>query len=370
MLTWLEINSRAIEYNLRQFKKILDKNTLLMPVIKSNAYGHGFFNTAQICQQSGEVDRICVVSLAEALALTEQKMYSKPILILSFFDKEIKQIKKAATKNIIFPIYTLADAKLLNRVGEQLKKPITVHIKIDTGTSRLGILASDAVQFIKQVKEMKWLYIEGLWSHFASSEEDAVFTKIQNELLSSVNTELKKQDIIIPIKHFACSAAITANTSLHHNAVRLGIGLYGLHANPTKKIPKLKPALSWYTTVIQVKTVPAGTKISYGGTYTTKRPTKLAILPVGYFDGYDRKLSNQGHVLIQGKICPIRGRICMNLCMVEVETTTHVKAGDRVTLLGQDKKQKISAENLAKWCQTISYEIVARINPSIPRITV
>jgi alanine racemase len=368
MLTWLEINSRAIEYNLRQFKKLLGKNTLLMPVIKSNAYGHGFFNIAQICNKSPDVDRICVVSLAEALALTDQKLNKKPIFILSFFDKEIEKIKKAASKNIIFPLYTLTDAKLLNRVGERLKKKITVHIKIDTGTSRLGVLAEEAAQFITQVNKMKWLRIEGLWSHFASSEEDLIFTKKQNGQLNFVYEELMKQGITIPLTHIACSAAITTGNLFHHNAVRLGISLYGLYPNLNKKILSLKPVLSWYTTVIQVKTVPSGTKIGYGGTFTTKKSTRIAILPIGYFDGYDRKLSNRGHVLIRGKICPIRGRICMNLCMVEVNKHVVVKAGDRVTLIGTEKTQTISADDMANWCQTINYEVVSRINPLLPRI--
>lgn len=369
MLTWLEIDARAIIYNLRQFKKLIGKQTLLMPVIKSNAYGHGFFNIAQICHTSPIVDRICVVNIDEALALINAGLIKKPIFILSFFDKDIKKLKIAVDKKVIFPLYSLADAQLLNRVGENMGKKITVHIKVDTGTSRLGILPNEVVDFVTQVKKFKQLTIEGLWSHFASSEENTKDTFLQNKKLDDIYTALKKQGVNIPLRHIACSAAIANYGFSRQDAVRLGLSLYGLHPNPHKQTIALKPALSWYTTVIAVKTVPKGAKIGYGGTFVAKKPTKIAVLPVGYFDGYDRKLSNNGHVLIKGKICPIRGRICMNLCMVEVGNLS-VKAGDRATLIGRDKTQAISAESMAAWCHTINYEVVTRINPVLPRITV
>jgi alanine racemase len=369
MFTWLEIDSRAITYNLREFKKILKNKALLMPVIKSNAYGHGFLNIAKICHDSPAVDRVCVVNLDEALELVKNKLTNKPILILSFFDIDAKKLKIAARNNIIFSLYSLSDARTLDKAGERAGKKIKIHIKIDTGTSRLGILPNDALDFVKAVKKFKHLEIEGLWSHFASSEDNLSYTRKQNDILNTVYENLKTHDIIIPLRHIACSAATINHSFSHQNAVRVGISLYGLNTSPHQKLLKLKPALSWYTTVIQVKTLPKGVHIGYGSTYITKKTTKLATLPIGYFDGYDRRLSNRGQVIIKGQICPIRGRICMNLCMVDV-TNLDIKPGETVIIIGTDKRKQILVNDLAIWCSTINDEICSRINPSLPRITV
>ncbi|MEK7131315.1 MAG: alanine racemase [Patescibacteria group bacterium] len=368
MLTWLEIDSRAIKHNLRQFKKVADRKVMIMPVIKANAYGHGFLTIAKICQKSDAVARICVVSLDEALDLIKNKLAKKPIMILSFFDQDEKKLALAIKNNIIFPLYSLENAKLFNKVGERVNKKVKVHLKIDTGASRLGILPAEALGFVNVVKKYKKLDLEGIWSHFASSEDDFVYTKNQHEIFKSVCENLTKHNINIPIRHIACSAAGMAYKFTHENALRLGLSLYGLYPTNNHKIAiKLKPVLSWYTTIIQVKTLPAGVKIGYGGTHTTNRPTKIAILPVGYWDGYDRRLSNRGYALIKGERCPILGRVCMNICMVDV-TNLAVKAGDKVTLIGKDKSKNISVDDLAKWCETINYEIADRINPLLPRI--
>lgn len=366
MLTWLEINTAAIEHNIEQIKKFIGANVLLMPVIKANAYGHGFLNIARVCQKNPKVDRICVVSLDEAIELIKNKLTKKPILILSFFEHKNDTLVTAAKHNIIFPLYNLQDAAILNRAGEGAHKKIKVHIKIDTGTSRLGVLLKNAIRFIEQIQKFKHIKIEGLWSHFASSEENYKTTKTQHTILKTVERELKNKGFSIPIIHIACSAAILNHPFAHENAVRLGLSLYGLYANKNKQI-LLKPALSWFTKVIHIQTVTAGTAIGYGATYITKKPSTIATLPVGYFDGFDRRLSNKGHVLISGVKCPILGRICMNMCMVDV-TGVKVEIGDTATLIGKDKKKTITVEDMATWCNTINYEIVARINPLLPRV--
>lgn len=368
MLTWVEVDSAAIKHNLREFKKLAGRKVTLMPVIKANAYGHGFLTMAKICQQSADVDKICVVSLDETLALIKNKFTKKPIMILSFFHLDEKKLALAIKNNIIFPLYSLENAKLLNKIGERLNKKIKVHLKIDTGASRLGILPAEALDFVSQLKKYKKLNLEGIWSHFASSEDDFAYTKNQYEIFKSVCDNLTSHNINIPIRHIACSAASIAYDFTHENALRLGLSLYGLYpTNNHKWTIKLNPVLSWYTTIIQVKTLPAGAKIGYGCTYTANRPVKIAVLPVGYWDGYDRRLSNRGYVLIKDERCPILGRICMNICMVDVTNLT-VKAGNKVVLIGKDKSKNISVDDLAKWCETINYEIVDRINPLLPRV--
>jgi alanine racemase len=367
MLTWLKIDAEAIKYNAKQFKKLIGPTVLLMPVIKANAYGHGFLKVAKILHEIKEVDRICVVNLDEAVELIKNKLTKKPIMILSFFDnQDTEKINFAIKNNIIFPLYDLKNAQVLGRAGERLQKKIKVHLKIDTGASRLGILPKDALDFVKALQKLKHLEIEGLWSHFASSESDRNYTKTQYKTLKSVDENLQNNGFNIQIKHIACSSAILNTKFTHENAVRLGLSLYGLYPNKKRTI-KLKPALSWYTTIIQTKNLPKGTKVGYGATFMTTKPTMIAILAIGYWDGYDRRLSNNGYVLINTKFCKILGRVCMNICMVDV-TGLKVKAGDRVTLVGQNGKHAISIDDLAQWCQTINYEIVDRINPTLPRL--
>ncbi len=369
MFTWLEVDARAIQYNLKQFRKLIGPKVLLMPVVKANAYGHGFLLVAKICQQAKETDSICVVNLDEALELIKAGITKKPIMILSFYDLDKEKLLRSTSRDVIFPIYRLDQAQALNKIGKLLNKKVKVHLKIDTGTSRLGVLPKQAVYFAKKIKKYKFLNLEGLWSHFASSEESRVYTEKQIKIFNKVSEDLEKADIKIPIKHFACSAATALYKETHFNAVRLGISLYGLYsAASVKSKIKLKPALSWYTKIIQIKTLPKGTKIGYGGTYITKRKTKLAILPIGYLDGYDRRLSNKSFVLIRGKKCPVRGRVCMNLTMIDVTDVSGVRLGDKATLVGHDHDQKITIDDLAKWTDTINYEIADRVNPLLPRI--
>jgi len=369
MLAWVEVDASAIKYNLRQFKKLLGKNCLLMPVIKANAYGHGFLEVAGICAKSPLVDRICVVNDDEALNLIENKI-RKPIQILTFYETDnAKKSLKLAKKGVIFPLYTLKQAIFLNKIGEGAGKKIKVHVKIDTGASRVGLLPKETIHFLEKIKKFPRLEIEGIFSHFAASEEDRVFTEYQMKRFEDLLKEIEKKGLKIPLKHFACSAASLLYAKSHLNAVRLGLSLYGLYPDElSRRKIKLRPALSWRAKIIQVRTVPAWTKIGYGGSFTAKKPTKLAILPIGYWDGYDRGLGNNAFVLINGIRCPIRSRVCMNICMADVSAVKKVKAGDVATLIGRQGKGEITAGELAKWADTINYEIVDRINPLLPRI--
>lgn len=368
MLTWIEVDSKAIKFNLKQFRKFIGSEVLLMPVIKANAYGHGLIGVAKICQESKEVDRICVVNLDESLELLKSHI-KKPIMVLSFFDTtDEKKISEAIKNGVIFPLYSQKMAKILNRIGERVNKKINVHLKIDTGTTRIGILPEEVEKFIKGLKKFKYLVIEGVWSHFASSEEDPAYTKNQHESFKLACKNLSEQGIDPKIKHIACSAATISYSYAHENAMRLGLSLYGLYPDKqSRNRIELKPALSWHTKIIQVKTVPTGTKVGYGGTFKTNRPSKIAIIPIGYWDGYDRRLSNKAYVLIKGSRCQVVGRICMNLSMIDV-TNLDVDEGEKVTIIGKNGNEYIGVDNLAQWSETINYEIVDRINSSLPRI--
>ncbi|OGH95225.1 MAG: alanine racemase [Candidatus Magasanikbacteria bacterium RIFOXYD2_FULL_41_14] len=367
--TWIEIDTKAIKHNLAQFRKLLGKNKLLMPVVKANAYGHGIFEIAKICDQDRGVDRICVVNDDEAQLLLESGI-KKPIMILSFYDlTDEYKMYSLVRAGVIFPIYRVDQIETLNKIGETTNKKIKVQLKIDTGAGRVGILPKDALDFGKKISASKFLNLEGLWSHFASSESDGAYTKQQHSTFKQTVNQLEKIGIKIPVKHMACSAS-TVLFPQEYNAARIGLSTYGLYPSPkAKKKINLKPALSWHTRIIQIKTLPEGSKISYGGTYTAKVPITLAVLPVGYYDGYDRSgMSNTAKVIIKGKLCPIRGRVCMNLCMADITGLKGVGVGDKATLIGSQGKAAVSADDLAKWAGTINYEIVDKINPLLPRI--
>lgn len=369
MHTWVEINLNSINFNLAQLKNIIGPDKMLMPVVKANAYGHGIVEVAKTCDLHKLVDRICVVNDDEALLLITSGI-KKPIMILSFYDfSDEHKMYSLAKARVIFPIYHPEQIKLLNKVGERARVKIRVHLKVDCGTSRVGVLPAEALTMAKKISAQEYLQLEGLWSHFASSENDKIYTEKQHKIFQKTATDIERAGIKIPIKHMACSASTVLFSLKQYNAARVGISTYGLHPSPnTKSKISLQPALSWHTRIIQVKTLPKGSKISYSGTYTAKAPITLAVLPVGYYDGYDRSMSNIAHVIIRGKLCPVRGRICMNICMVDVTRVGKVKVDDIATLIGSQQKMRVSAEDLAKWANTINYEIIDRINPLIPRI--
>jgi alanine racemase len=364
--SWIEISKSAILHNLAQYQRLVGKEVVVMPIIKSNAYGHGMVPVAKLL--SPKVKWLGVVSLGEALELRKNKIKNR-IFVLSY--AQSRYLSEGIKQEIDLPVYDLAYAKIISKTTQQLKKKARIHIKIDTGASRVGVLAKEALLFIKKVKSLPNLEIVGLYSHFAASEENQIYTKFQLANFNKVLAELEKARINIPYRHFACSAAALVEPKAHFNLIRLGLGLYGLWPSPlAKRIAQrqypwlnLKPALAWKTKISQVKEIPAGTKVGYGCTYTAKRKIKIAVLPVGYWEGYDRHLSNKGEVLIKNKKCPVVGRICMNLTMVDISKVRGVKAGDEVVLLGKG----ITAEDLAEKIVTINYEVVTRINPILER---
>ncbi len=372
MLTWVEIKQSAIRHNLSTFRRLIGKGVLLMPVIKSNAYGHGFLEVAGICNSDKNVDRICVVSGDEAEKLLNTKIVQKKIMVLSYYDLDnFHQLELLVKHGVVLPLYRLDQISKLEKIGKRLKKNITIHLKVDTGTSRVGFLKNKIPKVSAMLQNKTHLQVEGVWSHFASSEDDPTFTKIQYQNFLDILDLLRYGGIEPKLLHMACTSASLGFSFDKLSAMRLGLGLYGLYPSTKgKNSTKLKPALSWKTRIIQLKTVPAGAKIGYGGTYVAKKPTTIAILPVGYWDGYDRSFSNQSVVIIRGQKCSVRGRICMNLCMVEIPASINAKIGDMVTLLGTEKKAAITADNLADIAGTINYEVVTRINPLIPRIVV
>ncbi len=370
MLTWIEISSQKIKHNLQTLRRLVGPEVRLMPVLKSNAYGHGLIEVAKICEESGLVDVICVVNLDEAHALLKNKIRT-PIFILSFYENDPKKLALAVQKKVIFSVYNKKQLAWLNTAGESVGKKVQIHLKFDTGTTRVGIFPHQLNSFYNQIKKYKFLELIGVFSHLASSEEDKKRTLEQGRLFTEVARTLEECHGRPLIKHLASSAASILYPELRFNAVRTGLATYGLYPSEEccNKI-KLKPALAWNTRLIEVKQVAKGTKISYGGTFTASHPMKIGVLPVGYNDGFDRGFSSNGEVVVKSKLCPVVGRVCMNLTMVDLTEIKNPKIGDLVTLIGHSTKNSITAENLAKRLGTINYEVIDRINPTLPRIIV
>jgi alanine racemase len=369
--TWVEISSEAFEHNIRAYYAVT-KPAALAVVIKSNGYGHGLLAMGKLCDSNDLIAVLCTVSVTEALALREARI-SKPILVLSIIDAPIAQ---AIQHDIAMVVHDLAFARTLDQAAQRLNKKAKIHFKVDTGLSRLGIAPHLARQYIEEIHQMSGIIIEGIFTHLADSEsEDQSFVHYQLQQFSALTEQLRTQGIVIPLQHTACSAAAAVAPLSRHTMVRIGIGSYGLWPSAENKFMttaacatfSLKPVLTWKTSIIQVKEIAAGSFVGYDRTHQVTRATRIATLPVGYWDGYDRRLSNKGKVMIHDQIANVVGRIAMNLMMVDV-TDIDAQQGDTVTLLGN--YPGLTADDIAQICGTINYEIVTRINPLLPRLVV
>lgn len=370
--TWVEVSRSALRHNIENYKKILG-NIALAPVIKSNAYGHGMILIAQMLQQIPEVELLCVVSLSEAIELRVQGI-TKKILVLSILDADFVYAVEYDIQLVVFDSATL---KELNALACSHKKQLRVHFKFDTGLSRLGVFEPVVLSLVEEALMLPGIRIEGIFSHLANSEQhNQSFAHHQINRFITFIEMLELKGIVIPAKHITCSAAITALSTSHLSLARCGVGIYGLWPSAANKLItqqtypdfSLKPVLQWKTKPIQIKHIPAGSTIGYDLTYRTAHDSTIAVLPVGYWDGYDRGFSNKAHVVIHGTTAPVVGRIAMNLIMVDVTHIRQITLSDEVTLLGNH--ESISAQNLAQLIDTINYEVVTRINPLIKRIAV
>ncbi len=368
MQSVIRISRSALAHNVRAFRRILPKETQLMAVVKGNAYGHGMELCARVFAQAG-AQWFGVAGVQEALVL--QHLVSKPILVLSYLDGETADLEKAIRVNIRFPAYSLAMLHMYERLGKKVKQAVRVHVKLDTGTTRVGFLPKELPQLIQTLRRLPHVHVEGVYSHFAEVEtRDQNFSQLQHERFTTLASTLESGVGECLIKHMNCSAGTLVHPDADLNMVRIGMSLYGVWtvADPTrvhKRYPgfRLRPALRWDTQLVQVKAVNAGTSVGYNRTYRFIRPGRIGVIPVGYWDGFDRSLSNRGVVHIGQHRAPIRGRICMNLSMVDVSNVPGARTGTRVSLIGPD----VPAELMAQQSGTIVYEVLTRLHPQIPR---
>lgn len=343
-----------------------------MAIVKANAYGHGLILVARVLEQ--KVDWFGVTSLEEGLHLRKQGI-KLPILVLGYIP--LSYLEQAIKEDLSFAVYNRSVIKKAEQIAKNWSKKVKIHLKIETGLNRQGIRVNEVLSFVGLVKKCPSVLLEGVYTHFANIEDtlDPSFAMEQLRSFRQVTKMVESAKMKIPFKHTACSAAIILFPQTHFDMVRLGISLYGLWPSKEVKMAakenlNLEPVLAWKTKVIQLKQIKKGESVGYGRTWWASRVTKIAVLPVGYFDGYDRKLSNSGRVLVGGKFAPVVGRVCMNMIMVDITKIPNVSLEDEVVLLGRQGKNEITTEELAEKVGTINYEFVSRINLTLPRILI
>jgi len=375
-LTWVEISEKALSANVSQFRKLIGNDKLLCPCVKANAYGHGLAETSKILLESG-ADWLSVNAIYEARILRESGI-TAPILVLGYVP--IESLKEALELDVRLTVYNPETIDRLSEEAKKLGKTAKVHIKAETGNNRQGVLADDLLAFAKHISEVGNIEIEGLSTHFANIEDttDHSYARTQIERFLLASQILKENGINVAIKHCANSAATILFPETHFELVRVGIASYGMWTSKETYVAYLQernngfdliPALAWKAKIAQVKNIPAGEFIGYGCTFRTTHETKLAIIPVGYYDGYDRGISNS-YVLIHGKRAFLRGRVCMNMIMVDVTDIPEACLEDTVTLMGNDGDETITAEQFGAWAGSINYEVTTRVNDRILRVVV
>lgn len=366
---YADINLSAVLHNLEVMHTNINEASKIVAVIKTDAYGHGASAIAEAIEDVPYLWGYAVATVDEAEVLIEDGR-KKPIMILGIsFEEHFETI----VANDIRPcVCEFEVAKKLSQIAVARNKICHIHIKIDTGMSRIGFQTNEAtVDIIEQISKLENIVIEGIFTHFAKAdEEDKTPTFVQMERFSELCKKLSEKGIEIPLKHCSNSAGIVRFPEANMNLVRAGIILYGLW--PASELAEsgmdLQPVMSLKSKISYLKDLETGRAISYGGTYITQEPKKIATVPVGYGDGYARSLSNKGYVLIRGQKAPICGRVCMDQFMVDVSDIKDVAVGDVVTLLGTDGEYTITMEELGDMSERFNYEFACLITPRVPRI--
>ena len=357
---WLEIDLAAIAGNLRALQAQVGAQ--VMAVVKANGYGHGLIEVARQAVTAGAI--YCgVARLDEALEL-RQAGVDTPIMVLG--DTPVERFGQAASAGITLTAFRGEHLQALAALPHG--HPVKVHLKIDTGMTRLGATPAEAIELLRGLASIKQVELEGMFTHYARADEsDQQMTANQEAIFDELVAEAAALGMRPPLVHAANSAAALTRPSSAYDMVRPGIALYGLHPSPAVKLPPaFRPALTWQARLTQIRQVPAGTGISYGHVYVTPTDARLGVVPVGYGDGYRRESGNQ--VLLHGQLAPVRGRVCMDQLIVDLSELPQARVGDTVTLLGGDQGGRLAVEDLASSWGTINYEVVCGLSARVPRL--
>jgi len=375
--TWLEISRGAIVRNLELFRSLLSPGTGLLAVVKANSYGHGLELVARTCVEAG-VEMLGVHTADEIVALRRDGV-RLPILAMGYLTPE--QVAAVVDRDVHVLVSSAHVLAALAAKSRSLGVPFAVHIKVETGTHRQGVMPEEAVALARQASA-SGLVVAGVATHFANIEDttDHSYALTQLERFRDAVRAIEAAVGKVPWVHAACSAAALLFRAADFSLVRVGISLYGHWPSKETYLSwllehgrdgiKLEPALAWRARVGQIKQVEAGAPIGYGLTFRPTRASRIAVLPVGYSEGYPRALSNRGRVVLCGRPAPVVGRVCMNITLVDVTDIPTVQEGDVATLIGADGSERVTAEELAEDAGTINYELLARLSPSLPRFLV
>ena len=370
-LSWVEIDRGRLESNLAAIRSVIDSKSAMMIVVKANAYGHGLEEVAPIV--APRADWLGVNTLEEALALARLRI-EKPIAILGYTPPaRSHEVVEHGFRQVVF---RLDVARGLSEAARGARSTVRVHIKVETGTNRLGIPVSDLEGFLIEIRKLPGLEVEGLYTHFANIEDtlDPSFAQLQLQRFREGIEIAERVGVTPRFVHAGATAGVLLYPGTHFSMVRVGIGAYGVWPSRETRLAarergeeiNLQPVLAWKARVAQVKDVTAGEFIGYGLTYQARRPMRVAVIPIGYYDGLDRRLSNTGRALVRGQPAPIVGRVAMNMIVLDV-TATDAAEDEEAVFIGRQGDAEIRVEELAEKSGTISYETLARIHPSLPR---
>jgi len=350
--SWVEINLRALDHNLRLIRDQLSPRVTIMAIVKADAYGHGAQVISARLEDLG-IKSFGVANVNEAVTLREAGIKGEIFLMGGFFKGEEEYI---LTYDLIPIVYDLESLTKLSKEAQKRNKKIKIHLKVDTGMGRFGVLPDRVKEVVEEIKKHPWIELEGLVSHFSTADEGDVFFYEQLRTFKAIRNLFKELGLNLRC-HMANSSAIFSSPQSHFDMVRPGITLYGVHPSLDFKkrfsLP-LKPLMYWKTRIVSIKEIPKGWPVSYGRTWYASRRSRIGIIPVGYADGYLRALSNKGWVLIKGKKVPVIGRVTMDSTIVDLTELPEAKVGDEVILLGEE----IPAEEVASWACTIPYEVL------------
>ncbi|HSQ91454.1 MAG TPA: alanine racemase [Nitrospiraceae bacterium] len=364
--TYATIDLAALAYNLSQIKRRLSPSCDIMAIVKANAYGHGAVETAHALARQG-IKRFAVASLDEGIALRHAGLSASIVGLGALLEDQVPDLLAHRLTPVI------SDGHILPTLAEAARlrpAPYPIHLKVETGMGRLGLSPEELLSLLDDPILRSSLQIEGLMTHLADADgTDSAFTERQLGIFRSMLEQTRQRGLTIPFLHTANSAAIVRFPDAHFSLVRPGIMLYGYHTLPPSiPAPDLKPVLSLQSTIVQLRSIPRGGTVSYNRTFVAQRPTRIAVLPIGYADGYSRRLSHRGSVLIQGRRAPIIGLVCMDMIMIDVTDLGPVRVGEIVTLIGQQGEESIWADEVSNWMDTIPYEVLCGIGHRVPRL--
>jgi alanine racemase len=364
--TWVEVDLEAIASNVRQISGIIGPEVKILAVLKADAYGHGAVTVARTALNNG-VSYCGVASVNEALKLRDGGI-SAPTLVMGYTPTWL--IREAILHDVTLTVYDADMVRAISRAAGDLRRIACIHVKVDTGMGRLGLLPEQVVPFLHEVRDLPDLDLAGIFTHFSIADDTNLeYTRWQLARFQKVLDDLAEIGVTFRTIHCANSAAILRLSQAHFNTVRLGLAMYGLRPSPNVSLPAgFRPAMTWKTTIAQVKTLPQGSFVSYGNTYQTEREETIAVIPVGYADGFRRAPTRWHVVLVRGQRAPIVGRVCMDQTMINVNHIPNVRVGDEVVLIGRQGEDEITAEEVADWLGTINYEVVSEILARVPRM--